>query len=413
MHGTYHDPDGDPVTLSASVGSVSDDGGGHWTWTHTVTPANSSQYVYVTAADPGGLKDEAVFFLKIPNTPPTLHLPGPQSQDFHDSLTFGISATDPDATDSVSLNASGLPAGLNFTDNGDRTGTVSGTITDAPGSYVVTFSADDHVNPPVTSPLTVTVTREETTTAYTGVTGPVLFGSPVTLSGVLKEDGVTPLAGKPLTLTLGSGGSAQTCPTTTGATGSASCTVVVNQPVGTQPVSASFAGDAFFLPSSDGATVKVFTALSLKQDALTAATMLLAVANKKDGDSLNSVVSKLIDAVDPTRWGVDGNHLLVAHGDQDFSLEKDAVGKLEGMIKDKKSAIPDTTLQGLIDTLVHADQVLANVAIADATVAGGDPKKLAQAADELSKAADQLANGQFHEAIDHYKNAWTKAEQSV
>ena len=180
-----------------------------------------------------------------------------------------------------------------------------------------------------------------------------------------------------------------------------------------QPVSASFGGDPFYVPSSGADTVKVFTALSLKQDVLATATALFAAANKHDADKLKDVISKLTDAVDPSRWGVDGNHLLVKHGDQVFDLEKDAAGKLEEMIKDQNTVIPDATLQPLLDTLVQADQILANVAIADATAAGGDPHKLAEAAQELAKAADELAKGHSHDAIDHYKNAWHKAEESV
>ena len=290
---------------------------------------------------------------------------------------------------------------------------MSGTITAAPGAYPVTFSASDGVNPPVTAPLTVTVTREETSTAYTGVTGDVLFGSTITLSGVLKEDGAAALNLEPMTMTLGSGGGAQTCPATTDVLGFASCTIVVNQPVGTQPVTAAFAGDANYLPSSDAKTVKVFTALSLKQDTLATATTLLAGANKHDGDKLKDVVAKLTDAVNPVRWGVDGNHIVPKKGDEEFDRERDAVARLQEMMSDKNTVIPDATLQPLIDTLVHADQILANVAIADATAAGGDAHKLADAQQELVKAAAELAKNHFHESIDHYKAAWRHAEESV
>ena len=48
------------------------------------------------------------------------------------------------------------------------------------------------------------VTKEETTTVYTGPTA-VLQGHPVMLAGQLLEDGVKPIAGRTLTLTLGSG----------------------------------------------------------------------------------------------------------------------------------------------------------------------------------------------------------------
>ena len=256
VHGTYNDIDGDPVTLTASVGSVTDDGGGAWTWTYTLGGADPSQFVYVTATDSGGLKDQAVFFMKVVNTPPTLHLPGPQSQDYHDALTFGISATDPDSLDTVSLSASGLPAGLSFVDNGNRTGTVSGTITAVPGTYVVTFSADDHHAPPVTATLTITVTREETTTTYTGPTVILVGGSGVTLTATLLEDGTTPTVPSELvTMSIG----AQSCSGMTDATGTASCTIVFTGALGSQPISASFAGDTYYLPSADtGKTAIVF-----------------------------------------------------------------------------------------------------------------------------------------------------------
>jgi hypothetical protein len=52
---------------------------------------------------------------------------------------------------------------------------------------------------------------------------------------------------------------AQGCSGTTLATGVASCTLVVNSPLGSAiPITAKFAGDAFYLPSSTSATAVVF-----------------------------------------------------------------------------------------------------------------------------------------------------------
>src|SRR5207249_11234179 len=64
--GTYHHPDGDPVTLTASLGTVTDTGGGTWSWTldSTGIPPHT-EYVYITATDSTGRKDQAVFRLKI------------------------------------------------------------------------------------------------------------------------------------------------------------------------------------------------------------------------------------------------------------------------------------------------------------------------------------------------------------
>src|SRR4029453_11615055 len=123
MTGTFKDPDGDtPITLNPSTGKVTP-GRGTWSWSGSAT---SSQYVYITATDPDGLTSQGAFFFKI-NQPPALTIPGPQAQDYHDDLTFQISATDPDG-DAITLGASGLPSGLSFVDHGDGTGTVSGTL---------------------------------------------------------------------------------------------------------------------------------------------------------------------------------------------------------------------------------------------------------------------------------------------
>ena len=96
------------------------------------------------------------------------------------------------------------------------------------------------------------VTREQTSTLYTRPTV-IAQGNPVTLTGRLLEDGVTPISGRPLTLTIGTGATSQSCTTPpTDAGGNAQCTltnVTVGQ--GPQPVRADFAGDGYYLPSFD------------------------------------------------------------------------------------------------------------------------------------------------------------------
>ena len=120
--------------------------------------------------------------------PPVLTVPGPQTQDYHDPLSFSVSATDAD-NDPITLSVSGLPASLNFVDNGNGTGSVSGTLTVIPGVYTATFAASDGHNPPVKKDVKITVTKEETATVYTGPTV-ILNGGNATLSATLKEDGI-------------------------------------------------------------------------------------------------------------------------------------------------------------------------------------------------------------------------------
>lgn len=61
--GAYKDPDGDPVALSASQGTVVDHGNGRFTWTDPA-PAPGGQLVYVTGTDSNGLRGQIPFYLE-------------------------------------------------------------------------------------------------------------------------------------------------------------------------------------------------------------------------------------------------------------------------------------------------------------------------------------------------------------
>jgi hypothetical protein len=187
------------------------------------------------------------------NQPPTLVLPGPQTGAFTDTLTFGISATDPDAGDTITLSASGLPASLGFVDNGDRTGTVDGTLTATPGLYVATFTANDGHNPDVNGDVNITVEKETTILTYTGPTV-ILNGGLVTMTATLVEDDGPPVVGKTVDFTLG----AQGCSGVTDASGIASCGIVVAGALGPKPITATFVEDTFYKGSSDSDSAIIF-----------------------------------------------------------------------------------------------------------------------------------------------------------
>jgi hypothetical protein len=137
----------------------------------------------------------------------------------------------------------------------DPSGTAACSIvpSEAAGTFGISasFAGDGNYVPSVGGAAFL-VTREETSTMYTGPTV-IAQGNPVTLSGRLLEDGVTPISGRPLTLTIGTGATSQSCTTpATDAAGNAQCTltnVTVGQ--GPQPVRADFAGDGYYLSSFD------------------------------------------------------------------------------------------------------------------------------------------------------------------
>lgn len=144
----------------------------------------------------------------------------------------------------------------------DVTGTATCSLTpnQAAGSYTLmaSFSGDSSFGASSAS-TPFKVTNEETVTKFT-VTSPTVVanGSSATFSATLKEDGLSAVAGRTLTFTLGSGSGSQSCSGITNGGGTAACTIAVNQPLGSNTVRATFAGDTFYKPSSDTEAVIVF-----------------------------------------------------------------------------------------------------------------------------------------------------------
>jgi hypothetical protein len=193
------------------------------------------------------------------NTPPVLTLPPTTSVAYHEPLPpLTVSATDANAGDTLTFSQSGLPANLTLTNNGNRTATIAGTPDVVPGTYPVQITVSDGHNPGVTGTFNIIVTREATTLTYSGDTK-VANGTPARLAAVLREANGAPIAGRTVSLQLGAGTTAQSCTGVTQPDGTAACTISnVQQPllgIGQVPVSASFAGDVYYLPSSTSSTV--------------------------------------------------------------------------------------------------------------------------------------------------------------
>ena len=65
--------------------------------------------------------------------------------------------------------------------------------------------------------------------------------------------------------------------------------------------------------------------------------------------------------------------------------------------------------QAVIDDLVEADRMLAQVAIYNALAGDGDPAYIAAAYDYMAMAAADIAAGLYNEAVNNYKEAWFAA----
>ena len=71
--GTFSDPEGDPVTLSASRGTVTDTGGGTWSWSFgTNDGPTQSGPVTITATDDKAESGSVTFALTVNNVPPSV-----------------------------------------------------------------------------------------------------------------------------------------------------------------------------------------------------------------------------------------------------------------------------------------------------------------------------------------------------
>ena len=160
VNGTYADTDGDAVTLSASLGTVTDNMDGTWTWDHTVTGAEGTQFVYITATDANGLKDQALFHVKV-NGPPVVTVDD-ASGDEGSAIPIHGTVTDPDG-DPVTHSWTVAPAGP--VDAGTTCAIADPNALDTTvtcnddGTFTLTLTASDGLNAPVAVDGTLTVSN--------------------------------------------------------------------------------------------------------------------------------------------------------------------------------------------------------------------------------------------------------------
>jgi hypothetical protein len=201
----------------------------------------------------------------VTSTPTTLTYTGTTTGDYHDDVTLSgvltLSGTSAGVANQTITFTIGAQSCTGIT---DATGAASCdlTLNQVPGPYTLTatFAGSGLFQPSDTS-APFTITKEETTLSYTGDTV-IANNTTAHLSGVLLEDGTVPIAGRTVVFTLGTGATAQSCSGVTDGAGVAACDIFpVNQPFAAGVVTATFAGDAFYLPSSASAATIIFAFL--------------------------------------------------------------------------------------------------------------------------------------------------------
>ena len=175
---------------------------------------------------------------------------------YSDPITpFNVTYADPDAGDTLTVTASGLPAGLSLTDNHNGTATVSGTDTAVPGSYPVTYTVNDGHNPDVTAQGVITVTKETCVlTQPTTLLGSASSSTTLTANFGENDTSFGDRTGKTVHFTVTDTGTNAVVFTGDGATAS-NGDVSVSAPLtaGVYSYAVSFAGDDYYLSCATAA----------------------------------------------------------------------------------------------------------------------------------------------------------------
>ena len=255
-------------TPSVTSGSGTSDSAGHVTFVYSNGTAGADTVTVWADLDENGAQNGVEETTTVTVTwsghPTTSTYTGPTVGEYHDPLI--VTGTLVDSLTSTAVVGRTLTLGFG-TDtcsgptNGTGTATCGFTPQQVPGPYTAqaSFAGDGQYLASTSAGVPFTLNKEQT--QLVNLQPPFLGnGDLVTVSATLTEDDPTPVAGRSVTFTLGTGIGAQTCTDpATDALGRAECTILVNQPVGPSTLAAAFSGDAYYLPSNGSRSVVIFS----------------------------------------------------------------------------------------------------------------------------------------------------------
>ena len=250
-----------------------------WQFSAETTALTGERHDVATASGVSGATtvtddDPGCYTVPVTAVATVLTYDGATAGDFDDAAT--VSATLLEAGSSAPVAGAtvrfGLSASETCQDTTDSAGHASCAITptEAAGVYPITasFAGDDsHLASSDAADFEVVL---EDTALTASINAFISNGQPTTLSATLTDpadaaesEAASPISGKLVSLTLGTGASAQSCSGLTNGSGEASCSIpAVDQPPGAAGVAATFAGDAFFQLASATTTSTVFSSLT-------------------------------------------------------------------------------------------------------------------------------------------------------
>ncbi|HET7338652.1 MAG TPA: PKD domain-containing protein [Candidatus Dormibacteraeota bacterium] len=256
-----HDPDGTIASYAWDFGDGTIGTGA--TISHTFThPGNFA--IRLIVSDDGGAQGFTESSVLV-REPTILTISGATTADYHDEALMSATLTSaltglpvPGASVNLQLTGPGGSQGCAATTDTNGIASCNLMIGLPPGAYTLSarFDQTDQYAAATTS-TAFTVTTEETRLVYIGPQAAAAGGSTM-FTAWLAEDGLTPIAGRTVTFTLGAGSSAQTCTATSDASGMASCSIVVAQGLGPTQLGIGFAGDNFYSSATLNTSVIVF-----------------------------------------------------------------------------------------------------------------------------------------------------------
>jgi hypothetical protein len=125
---------------------------------------------------------------------------------------------------------------------------------------------------------------------------------------------------------------------------------------------------------------------------------VLAGAQGAEGQRLAAIIQQLRLAAKTSLWK-DTSHLQAKQGGNFFNAVAIAVKLLEKPRKTELSA-------NFVEQLACAERVLLETAVRDASTAGGDPNRIAEANNQLAQGNQDAQNENFQSALKHYEEGW-------
>ncbi|MCB9102574.1 MAG: hypothetical protein H6632_23765, partial [Anaerolineales bacterium] len=148
--------------------------------------------------------------------------------------------------------------------------------------------------------------------------------------------------------------------------------------------------------------------LNLKQAARDDLAALLPTGDKNTDKRFEKAMERVDQSLNPAWWAT-ASTLDAQTGNHVFDRERQAVNELQKVLTGSFAE----AAQPAIDKLVEADRQLAQVALNIAITSNGDSSRIAKAQEEMAQAAQETANGDFDQALQHYKKAWTEAIKAL